>query len=60
MISSFLLTNRPDIVVWLLVGRLTLAQARARGLRYQGNVKVLRRVQPDVRPAGAGSNAGGE
>jgi Predicted transcriptional regulators len=42
----------PEVVIGLLVGRLSLAQARVRGLRYEGDPKILRRIQPDARPAG--------
>jgi DNA-binding HxlR family transcriptional regulator len=44
------LSGSPELVVWLLVGRLSLAQARARGLRYAGDPKILRRLQPGPPP----------
>jgi hypothetical protein len=47
-----ILSGPPEVVVWLLVGRFTLAQARARGVRYRGDIEVLRRVQP-AQPAHA-------
>jgi hypothetical protein len=35
----------PEVVVWLLVGRLTLAQARARGAHVRGRVGILERLR---------------
>ena len=40
------LTGPPELVVGVLTGRLDLADARARGLEYDGDPKTLRRVQP--------------
>jgi DNA-binding HxlR family transcriptional regulator len=40
------LTGPPELVVGVLTGRLDLADARARGLEYEGDPKTLRRVQP--------------
>ncbi len=39
------LSATPHVMVGLLAGRLDLAGARARGLRAEGDVKVLRRVR---------------
>ncbi len=36
----------PHVVVGLLTGRLDLAAARAAGLKYEGDPKTLRRMQP--------------
>jgi len=38
------LTGAPPVVIGLFVGRLSLAQARARGLRVEGGVGALRRL----------------
>ena len=45
------ITGPPDVVVRLLLGRFTLAQARARGVSFQGRAAVLRRVRPREQPA---------
>jgi hypothetical protein len=39
------LTGPPELVVGVLTGRLELADARARGLEYEGDPKTLRRLQ---------------
>jgi DNA-binding HxlR family transcriptional regulator len=44
-------TGAPELVIGLLVGRLSLAQARVRGLRYEGDPNILRRLQPRAEPA---------
>ncbi len=36
----------PQLIVGVLTGQLALADARARGLRYDGDLEALRRVQP--------------
>ena len=45
------LTGPPQLVLGVLAGQLDLAAAKARGLGYQGDPQVLRRVQPDVAPS---------
>jgi len=40
----------PQVIVEVLAGRLDLAAARARGLRYDGDPMVLRRLQPRAHP----------
>ena len=40
------LTGSPELIIGLLAGRIDLATARGRGLRFDGNVSVLRRVGP--------------
>jgi DNA-binding HxlR family transcriptional regulator len=39
-------SGRPQVVVAALTGRLTLAEARRRGLRVRGSLKALERVRP--------------
>jgi hypothetical protein len=41
----------PDLVMGTLTGTLELADARKRGLRYEGDPKVLRRVRGLTPPA---------
>ncbi|HEX6510383.1 MAG TPA: helix-turn-helix domain-containing protein [Chloroflexota bacterium] len=36
----------PDLIVGVLLGRLSLEEARERGLEYEGDPETLRRVQP--------------
>jgi DNA-binding HxlR family transcriptional regulator len=40
-----ILTGPPQLIVGVLFGRLTVAQARARGLRYHGDPATLRRLR---------------
>ena len=40
------ITARPDVALALLLGRIDLATARARGLELEGNPRVLRRFKP--------------
>jgi DNA-binding HxlR family transcriptional regulator len=40
------LAGPPDTVVGVLVGRMDLAKARRRGLRFEGDVAVLERIRP--------------
>src|SRR5919198_4404685 len=40
------LDGPPHLLVGLLLGRIELAQARAGGLSYEGDPKVLRRIRP--------------
>ena len=40
------LTGSPRVVIDLLTGRVDLAEAQARGLQYEGDPEVLRRMQP--------------
>src|SRR5262249_33138677 len=40
------LTGAPDVVIGLLAGRIDLATARARKLRFEGDVGVLKRIGP--------------
>jgi DNA-binding HxlR family transcriptional regulator len=46
---DLVLTGAPELVVAVLTGELSLSAARARGLRTQGNTKVLVRLQPEHR-----------
>lgn len=39
------LVGTPQLIVGVLTGKLDLAEARAAGLRYDGDPKILRRVQ---------------
>jgi DNA-binding HxlR family transcriptional regulator len=48
---DLVLTGPPKVVLGALTARLTLAEARRRGLSTKGDAKVLRRLQPVV-PAG--------
>ena len=50
---DLLLTGSPEVIIGLLVGRIDLATALARRLRVEGNVKVLRRIQPASASSGA-------
>ena len=43
-----ILTGAPHLVLGLLLGRIPLAAARARGLRFQGNMAAVRRLRPKV------------
>jgi DNA-binding HxlR family transcriptional regulator len=43
---DLVLSGAPQSVIGLLTGRLTLADARARGLRCEGSLKVLQRLRP--------------
>jgi hypothetical protein len=40
------LTGSPELVIGLLAGRLDVATARSRGLRVEGDSRVLRRIKP--------------
>ncbi len=40
------LAGSPDLIIGLLVGKFDLATARARGLRFGGDVTVLERLRP--------------
>jgi DNA-binding HxlR family transcriptional regulator len=40
------LSGDPQVVLGLLTGRLSLPEARERGLHYRGDAKALRRIQP--------------
>ncbi len=44
-----ILTGSPRLVLALLAGRLSLAKARASGLKYAGDPRILRRVRPSDR-----------
>ena len=46
---DLILTGAPELVVGLLTGELSLSSARTRGLRTQGNTKILARLQPEHR-----------
>jgi hypothetical protein len=46
---DFMLEGKAPLVLGVLVGMLTLPEARRRGLRTSGNPGVLRRLQPDAR-----------
>jgi DNA-binding HxlR family transcriptional regulator len=41
-------TGTPQLIAALLVGKLTLAQARAAGVQFKGDPEALRRLQPAV------------
>lgn len=41
-----IVTGPPHLVLRLLVGKLSIAEARKRGLRYEGRPETLARVQP--------------
>jgi DNA-binding HxlR family transcriptional regulator len=41
-------SGKPQVVVAALTGKLTLADARRRGLRVKGSVKALERVRPRI------------
>ena len=43
---ALVLTGPPDVVLGVMTGRLTPADAAARGLRHAGDVKALRRFMP--------------
>lgn len=57
---DLVLTGEPQLIVGVLAGSLPLNQARAAGLKYQGDPAILRRVQPqalargETQPAGRG------
>jgi DNA-binding HxlR family transcriptional regulator len=42
-------TGTPRLIAAVLLGKLTLAQGRAKGLRYQGDPATLARIQPAAR-----------
>jgi DNA-binding HxlR family transcriptional regulator len=42
------LSGPPRVVMAALTGKLTLARARARGLKFEGSMASLRRIQPAV------------
>ena len=44
---DLILTGSPELVLALLTGELSLASARTRGLRTQGNTKILARLEPE-------------
>jgi len=46
------LTGTPSLVLGLLVGALDVDTARARGLKVEGDIATLRRVQPLIPPTG--------
>jgi len=43
------LSGAPEVVMGVLVGRLSIAQGRARGLRFHGDAKAVQRLQPPDR-----------
>jgi DNA-binding HxlR family transcriptional regulator len=45
------LSGDPRLVIGVLAGELDLAEARSRGLGFEGDAKALRRLQPRPRPA---------
>ena len=45
---DLILTGPPQLVVGVLTGRLTLADAQAAGLEYDGDLAALRRVRPEA------------
>lgn len=50
---DLVLTGAPDAVVGLLARRVTLDEAKARGLAITGDARVLRRLRPVAPPAPA-------
>jgi DNA-binding HxlR family transcriptional regulator len=54
---DLVLTGGPQAILGLLVGKLSLAEARERGLEISGDESLLRRVLPDAAPDLAGSRA---
>jgi len=40
------LTGPPQLTVGVLIGRVNLDDAKAQGLRYDGDPAILQRVQP--------------
>ncbi len=46
------LKGASQLVIRTLMGRVTLDDARAQGLRYEGDPDTLRRVQPAATPVG--------
>src|SRR5262249_17484944 len=46
-------SGQPPLVASLLIGRIDLETARARGLEFEGDPDALRRVQPAALPASA-------
>ena len=46
------LTGTPSLVLGLLVGALDIEAARARGLKFEGDIATLRRVQPLIPATG--------
>jgi DNA-binding HxlR family transcriptional regulator len=45
---DLILTGPPQLVAGVLTGRLTLVDAQAAGLEYDGDLAALRRVQPEA------------
>jgi DNA-binding HxlR family transcriptional regulator len=50
---DLVLSGAPQLIIGLLAGRLTVADARAEGLRYEGSLKALRRLTPAAAAAAA-------
>ena len=48
---DLVLTGSPELMVGVLTGRLTVADARARGLEHEGSLRTLRRVRARARAA---------
>jgi len=44
--ADAVLTGSPDVIIGLLAGRIDLATARSRRLRFEGDPKILQRVRP--------------
>jgi DNA-binding HxlR family transcriptional regulator len=44
------IAGAPDAILGVLLGHLTLAKARRRGVRLEGNVEAIRRLQPASTP----------
>jgi len=44
--ADAVITARPDLALSLLLGRVELPAARARGLKFEGDPKVLQRLKP--------------
>jgi len=44
--ANAVITGRPDLALGLLLGRIDLPTARARGLRVEGDARALRRFKP--------------
>jgi hypothetical protein len=48
------LTGKPELILNLLTGRMTIADATANGLAFQGPAAAVRRVVPAAVPAKKG------
>lgn len=53
LVPDLVLAGHPQLILALLTGKLTAAQAARRGLEITGDESVLRRVLPGVLPGPA-------